>query len=79
MAGRRPSDREFLSLPAVPARPPGSDLDGEGRFLLPPLAGRDLAWVLECCRETPRGIGTCCAAMRRWCSRASATSPSPAI
>ncbi len=55
MAGRRPSDREFLSALAVPPEPgPGWDLTG-GRFLPPPLAGRDLAWMLECCREDAEG------------------------
>ena len=55
MAGRRLSDHEFLSLLAAPASPPGWDLDGEGRFLLLPLAERDLAWMLECCREEAEG------------------------
>ena len=55
MAGRRLSDDEFLSLLAAPAQPPGWDLDQEGRFLLLPLAERDLAWTLECCREEAEG------------------------
>ncbi len=55
MAGRRLSDHEFLSLLAAPAPPPDWDLDGEGRFLLLPLAERDLAWMLECCREEAEG------------------------
>ena len=55
MAGRRLSDQEFLSLLAAPAPPPDWDLDGEGRFLLLPLAERDLAWMLECCREEAEG------------------------
>ncbi len=54
MAGRRLSDQEFLSVLAEPA-PPGWDLDEEGRFLLLPLAERDLAWTLECCREDAEG------------------------
>ena len=54
MAGRRLSDQEFLSLLSAPA-PPGWDLDGEGRFLLLPLAERDLAWMLESCREEAEG------------------------
>jgi hypothetical protein len=45
----RLSDQEFLSVLAAPA--PGWDLDEEGRFLLLPVAERDLAWVLECCRD----------------------------
>ena len=55
MAGRRLSDHEFLSLLAAPARAPGWDLDEQGRFLLLPLAERDLAWMLECCREHVEG------------------------
>ena len=55
MAGRRLSDHEFLSLLATPAPPPGWDLDEEGRFLLLPLAERDLAWMLESCREDAEG------------------------
>jgi hypothetical protein len=55
MAGRRLSDHEFLSVLAEPGPPPGWDLDGEGRFLLLPLAERDLAWMLECCREEAEG------------------------
>ncbi len=55
MAGRRLSDHEFLSVLAAPAPPPGWDLDEEGCFLLLPVAERDLAWVLECCREEAEG------------------------
>ena len=55
MAGRRLSDQEFLSVLSAPAPPPDWDLDGEGRFLLLPLAERDLAWMLECCREEAEG------------------------
>ena len=55
MAGRRLSDHEFLAVLAAPAPPPGWDLDEEGRFLLLPLAERDLAPVLECCREDAEG------------------------
>ena len=57
MAGRRLSDHEFLAVLAAPAPapPPGWDLDEGGRFLLLPLAERDLAWVLECCREEAEG------------------------
>ena len=55
MAARRLSDQEFLSLLAEPGPPPGWDLDEEGRFLLLPLAERDLAWMLECCREEAEG------------------------
>ncbi len=55
MAGRRLSDHEFLSMLAAPAPPPGWDLDEEGRFLLLPLAERDLAWTLESCREDAEG------------------------
>ncbi len=55
MAGRRLSDQEFLSVLAEPAPPPGWDLDEEGRFLLLPLAERDLAWTLESCREETEG------------------------
>ena len=53
MAGRRLSDHEFLALLAEPAPP--WDLDGEGRFLPLPLAERDLAWALECCRGEAEG------------------------
>ena len=53
MAGRRLSDQETLSVLAAPA--PGWDLDEEGRFLLLPLAERDLAWMLESCREDTEG------------------------
>ena len=55
MAGRRLSDHEFLSALAAPEPPPGWDLDEQGRFLLLPLAERDLAPVLECCREEAAG------------------------
>ena len=55
MAGRRLSDQEFLAVLAAPARPPGWDLDEEGRFLLLALAERDLAWMLECCRGEAEG------------------------
>ena len=55
MAGRRLSDHEFLAVLADPAPPPGWDLDEQGRFLLLPLAERDLAWTLECCREEAEG------------------------
>ena len=53
MAGRRLSDQEILSVLAAPA--PGWDLDEEGRFLLLPLAERDLAWMLGSCREDTEG------------------------
>ncbi len=53
MAGRRLSDQEFLAVLAAPA--PGWDLDDDGRFLLLPVAERDLAWVLESCREEAEG------------------------
>ena len=55
MAGRRLSEEEFLSLLAASAPPPGWQLDAGGRFLLLPLAERDLAWTLECCREEAEG------------------------
>ena len=55
MAGRRLSAEEFLSLLAAPAPPPGWQLDEGGRFLLLPLAERDLASVLESCREDAEG------------------------
>ncbi len=45
MAGRRLSDHEFLALLAAPVPPPGWDLDEGGRFLLLPLAERDLAFA----------------------------------
>ncbi len=51
MAGRRLSDHEFLSVLAEPEPRPGWDLDEGGRFMLLPLAERDLAWMLGCCRE----------------------------
>ncbi len=55
MAGRRLSDQEFLALLAAPEPPPGWDLDEGGRFLLLPLPERDLAWMLEACREEAEG------------------------
>ena len=55
MSSRRLCDHEFLSVLAEPEPRPGWDLDGEGRFLLLPLAERDLAWVLESCREDAEG------------------------
>ena len=55
MAGRRLSDQEFLAVLAAPASPPGWQLDEGGRFLLLPLAERDLAWTLESCREDAEG------------------------
>jgi hypothetical protein len=55
MAGRRLSDHEFLSVLGEPEPRPGWDLDEAGRFLLLPLAERDLAWMLECCREEAEG------------------------
>ena len=55
MAGRRLSDQEFLTVLAAPAPPPGWQLDEGGGFLLLPLAERDLAWMLECCREEAEG------------------------
>ncbi len=55
MTGRRLSDDEFLAVLAAPAPPPGWDLDEGGRFLLLPLAERDLAPVLESCREDAEG------------------------
>ncbi len=54
MAGRRLSDHEFLAVLAAPA-PPGWDLDERGRFLLLPVAERDLAGVLEYCRDDAEG------------------------
>jgi hypothetical protein len=54
MAGRRLSDHEFLAVLAAPA-PPGWDLDEGGRFLLLPVAERDLAGVLEYCRDDAEG------------------------
>ena len=45
MLGRRLSDPEFLAVLAAPAPPPGWQLDEGGRFLLLPLAERDLALV----------------------------------
>jgi len=53
MTGRRLSDGEFLALLAAPE--PAWDLDGEGRFLLLALDERDLAWIMESCREDTEG------------------------
>jgi len=53
MTGRRLSDREFLALLGAPE--PACDLDGEGCFLVLPLDERDLAWVMESCREDAEG------------------------
>ena len=53
MTGRRLSDQEFLAVLAEPG--PGWDLDEGGRFLLLPLAERDLGWMLESCREHAEG------------------------
>ena len=53
MTGRRLSDQEFLTLLAAPE--PNWDLDSVGRFLLMPLDERDLAWVLEFCRDDAEG------------------------
>ena len=55
MTGCRLSDHEFLALLAAPAPPRGWDLDEQGRFLSLPVAERDLAWVLESCREEAEG------------------------
>ena len=55
MTGRRLSDHEFLALLSAPAPPPGWDLDEQGRFWSLPVAERDLAWVLESCREEAEG------------------------
>ena len=55
MKGRRLTDQEFLSVLAAPPAGPRWDLDEEGRFLLLPVAERDLAWMLECCREHAEG------------------------
>jgi hypothetical protein len=46
---RRLSDPQFLAVLAEPR--PKWDLDEQGRFLLLPVAERDLAWALECLRE----------------------------
>jgi hypothetical protein len=78
MAGRRLCDHEFLSVLAEPGPRPGWGLDQEGRFLLLPLAERDLAWVLEPAARTQRASTTCLATARPCCSPASATSTSPA-
>ncbi len=59
MAGRRLCDHEFLSVLAEPGPRPGWGLDQEGRFLLLPLAERDLAWVLEPAARTQRASTTC--------------------
>jgi hypothetical protein len=53
MRGRRLSDQEFLAILTAPEPP--WDLDSDGRFLLLPLAERDLAWMLESCREEAEG------------------------
>lgn len=58
MPGRRLSDDEFLAVlaaPPEPAGPGGWDLDEGGRFLVLPVAERDLAWTLEGCREEAEG------------------------
>ena len=55
MAGRRLSDHEFLAVLAAPTPPPGWDLDEQGRFWSLPVVERDLAWVLESCREETEG------------------------
>jgi hypothetical protein len=55
MAGRRLSDDEFLAVLAAPEPPPGWQLDEGGRFLLLPVAERDLAWMLEYCRDDAEG------------------------
>ncbi len=55
MSSRRLCDHEFLSVLAEPEPRPGWVLDEGGRFLLLPLAERDLAWVLECYREDAEG------------------------
>ena len=50
---------------------PGWNLDEEGRFLLLPVAERDLTWVLECCREHAEGDWAPAGGWRlRCCSRA---------
>ncbi|GGG40631.1 hypothetical protein GCM10010964_30320 [Caldovatus sediminis] len=51
--GRRLTDPQFLGVMAE--RKPGWDLDERGQFLLLEVAERDLAWVLECCREHAEG------------------------
>ena len=53
MTSRRLSDHEFLTVLGEPGPRPGWNPDAEGRFL--PLAERDLAWVLESCREEAEG------------------------
>jgi hypothetical protein len=55
MTGRRFSDQEFIAMLAASESRPRWDLDEEGNFLLLPLAERDLAWMLECCREHSEG------------------------
>jgi hypothetical protein len=56
MTGRRLSDDEFLAVLATPEPgPPGWALDERGRFLALPVAERDLAWMLDCCRDTAEG------------------------
>ena len=49
MTGHRLTEPEFLAVVAEPR--PKWDLDPEGRFLLLPVAERDLAWALDCLRE----------------------------
>jgi hypothetical protein len=55
MTGRRLSDQEFIAMLAASESRSRWDLDEEGRFLLLPLAERDLAWMLECCGEHSEG------------------------
>jgi hypothetical protein len=55
MKGRRLTDQEFLSVLGAPPPGPRWDLDQEGRFLMLPIVERDLAWMLECCREHAEG------------------------
>lgn len=56
MPGRRLSDDEFLAVLAAPPEPASRwDLDEGGHFLVLPVAERDLAWTLECCREHAEG------------------------
>jgi hypothetical protein len=53
VTGRRLTGPEFLAVLAEPVT--SWDLDPEGRFLLLPVAERDLAWVLDCCDEHAEG------------------------
>jgi hypothetical protein len=53
VTGRRLTGPEFLAVLAEPVT--SWDLDPEGRFLLLPVAERDLAWVLDCCHEHAEG------------------------